>query len=88
MSRTYGTAAGRVSSIPAWWRLLPTDSRGEGKNHVDKEDHHPRSQNVGPDRLDEVPAREGVRVIGDASGHSGQPHEMHREEQDVGTYER
>src|SRR4029077_20917803 len=78
-----------------WWRRQSPFERGrtgpprivgslllakEGIGHAHEEYDQAHGRNIGPHRRNPVQAHKGVRIIGNASGHSRQSEEMHREE--------
>src|SRR5262249_39290608 len=55
----------------------------EGVGHAEEEHQRAQPRKVGPERRDQVPARESIGIIGNAPRHAGEPQEMLREEDDV-----
>ena len=60
----------------------------QGVEHDEDEEQGRGVGDVGTDRLDEVPAGEGVGIIRDPPRHAGRPEKMHREEGQVDADER
>src|SRR5690348_16313907 len=64
-------------------RALAAESFSDGN----EEDDQSGGRDIGADRRDEVPVREGVRVVSGAARHTGHAEEMLREEYEIDAYE-